>query len=346
MTSVIPEPRIDVGRVSPRTQRTASTTLLLPHPFGPTMPVRVFRPKSMTVRSAKDLKPKSSRRLRRMEELGAGSGERERTWQIAGPVKRVWFQAPSDGRPSRNCRSVSNRLQAAIPGRSARSDARSRSRPSTAESWPDEGPCVRRALRRPGTRRLSCPRPARSSGDAMSSPAEVALRSPARATRPGSDSPVGPCQRPRPEPVGSPVVLLRERQVPEQTRLARPAERGVAAGEADRRAPTEGEGRPHVDPRARRRRGPPHPRGSRAPWRPDRPWRGHRRGSGAPRTGRPARAPRRAGRRGSPPACAGSGRVGPLARRAHRARSRRCRADARGTPPPARAPRVGRSAAG
>ena len=41
MTSVIPEPRIEVGRVSPSAQRTASTTLLLPHPFGPTTPVRL-----------------------------------------------------------------------------------------------------------------------------------------------------------------------------------------------------------------------------------------------------------------------------------------------------------------
>src|SRR5436190_23834616 len=71
ITSVISEPRIEVGRCSPSTQRTESTTLLLPQPFGPTTPVSVCSPNSKTVRSAKDLKPKSSSRFRRM---GGASG--------------------------------------------------------------------------------------------------------------------------------------------------------------------------------------------------------------------------------------------------------------------------------
>ncbi len=68
ITSVISAPRIEVGRVSPSTQRTLSTTLLLPQPLGPTTPVSEFVPNSKTVRSANDLKPKSSRRRRRMDQ--------------------------------------------------------------------------------------------------------------------------------------------------------------------------------------------------------------------------------------------------------------------------------------
>src|SRR6202008_3775246 len=56
MTSSISPPRIDLAEVSPMTQRSASTRLDLPQPFGPTMPVR---PGAMTssVASTKDLKP-------------------------------------------------------------------------------------------------------------------------------------------------------------------------------------------------------------------------------------------------------------------------------------------------
>ncbi len=76
ITSVISEPRIEVGRCSPSTQRTESTTLLFPHPFGPTTPVRVWSPNSNTVRSAKDLKPKSSSRFSRMgwDQVSAWTG--------------------------------------------------------------------------------------------------------------------------------------------------------------------------------------------------------------------------------------------------------------------------------
>src|SRR5262249_40303715 len=63
MTSSIFSPRRDLALCSPRTQAIASDTLLLPQPFGPTIPVT---PDSMTAISAlseKDLKPKSSMRL-------------------------------------------------------------------------------------------------------------------------------------------------------------------------------------------------------------------------------------------------------------------------------------------
>ena len=57
MTSVIdPSPRSDFTDCSPKTQRTASTTLLLPEPFGPTIPLIPFV-KTMSVLSANDLKP-------------------------------------------------------------------------------------------------------------------------------------------------------------------------------------------------------------------------------------------------------------------------------------------------
>ena len=49
-------PRSDFALCSPSAQRTASATLLLPQPFGPTMPVIPGRTLS-AVRSAKDLKP-------------------------------------------------------------------------------------------------------------------------------------------------------------------------------------------------------------------------------------------------------------------------------------------------
>src|SRR5882672_5620450 len=62
ITSAISPPRSDLADCSPRIQRTASTTLLLPDPFGPTMPVTPGE-KSNRVLSAKDLKPTSSRRL-------------------------------------------------------------------------------------------------------------------------------------------------------------------------------------------------------------------------------------------------------------------------------------------
>ena len=58
MTSSISEPRTEVGRASPITQRRASSRLDLPQPFGPTIAVS---PGSMmsSVGSTNDLKPES-----------------------------------------------------------------------------------------------------------------------------------------------------------------------------------------------------------------------------------------------------------------------------------------------
>src|SRR5580704_5893635 len=62
MTSSIPAPRIEVGRFSPITQRSASRRLDLPQPLGPTMPVNPGSMKN-SVGSTKDLKPLSLRRV-------------------------------------------------------------------------------------------------------------------------------------------------------------------------------------------------------------------------------------------------------------------------------------------
>src|SRR3954470_22491389 len=62
ITSVISPPRRLLALCSPSTQRTASTTLLLPEPFGPTTAVTPGA-KENSVLSANDLKPTSSRRL-------------------------------------------------------------------------------------------------------------------------------------------------------------------------------------------------------------------------------------------------------------------------------------------
>src|SRR5436305_5452145 len=62
ITSSIPAPRIEVGRFSPITQRSASRRLDLPQPLGPTMPVSPGSIKS-SVGSTKDLKPLSLRRV-------------------------------------------------------------------------------------------------------------------------------------------------------------------------------------------------------------------------------------------------------------------------------------------
>src|SRR5580698_6824366 len=58
-------PRRRVGACSPSTHRMASTTLDLPHPLGPTTAVTPGA-KLMLVCSKKDLKPTSSRLLRRI----------------------------------------------------------------------------------------------------------------------------------------------------------------------------------------------------------------------------------------------------------------------------------------
>src|SRR5205085_10540509 len=64
-TSSIRSPRRLLALCSPITQVIASATLLLPHPFGPTMAVTPLS-KASSDRSEKDLKPLISRRSRRM----------------------------------------------------------------------------------------------------------------------------------------------------------------------------------------------------------------------------------------------------------------------------------------
>src|SRR5438477_297756 len=59
ITSAISPPRSDLADCSPSTQRTASSRLDLPQPFGPTMAVTPSW-KLKVVLSAKDLKPKRS----------------------------------------------------------------------------------------------------------------------------------------------------------------------------------------------------------------------------------------------------------------------------------------------
>lgn len=71
MTSVMVLLRRDFGDCSPRTQRMASETLLLPQPLGPTMAIMPGS-KFRVVRSAKDLKPIISIDLRYM-----GMGDRD-----------------------------------------------------------------------------------------------------------------------------------------------------------------------------------------------------------------------------------------------------------------------------
>src|SRR4051794_23165937 len=62
MTSSMPAPRIDLGELSPITQRIASSTLDLPQPLGPTTPVRPGSTRSSAA-STKLLKPESFSRL-------------------------------------------------------------------------------------------------------------------------------------------------------------------------------------------------------------------------------------------------------------------------------------------
>src|SRR5687767_16024232 len=63
MTSSILSPRRLLALCSPRTHVSASATLLLPQPFGPTMAVTP-RSNASSDRSEKDLKPEISRRSR------------------------------------------------------------------------------------------------------------------------------------------------------------------------------------------------------------------------------------------------------------------------------------------
>src|SRR5262249_811411 len=68
ITSAISSPRSALADCSPKTQRTASETLDLPQPLGPTMAVTPGR-KLRAVLSAKALKPKTVKFFRYMTEL-------------------------------------------------------------------------------------------------------------------------------------------------------------------------------------------------------------------------------------------------------------------------------------
>src|SRR5690606_12344924 len=81
MTSVIDSPRRCLAELSPITQRTASMTLDLPHPLGPTTAHRLLG-KCTVVGSTKDLNPASLVLLRRMDDsLVVG---RRYPWRISG----------------------------------------------------------------------------------------------------------------------------------------------------------------------------------------------------------------------------------------------------------------------
>src|SRR5690554_4118244 len=69
ITSSMPEARMALYELSPITQRSASTRLDFPHPFGPTTPVSPGSNTSSTG-SVKDLKPVSLRRENFIGRLG------------------------------------------------------------------------------------------------------------------------------------------------------------------------------------------------------------------------------------------------------------------------------------
>src|SRR5207302_6056127 len=75
ITSAISSPRSDLADCSPRAQRTASSRLDFPQPFGPTMAVTPSW-KLKIVLSANDLKPKRSSDCRSMSRPSLGIGAR------------------------------------------------------------------------------------------------------------------------------------------------------------------------------------------------------------------------------------------------------------------------------
>ena len=83
MTEVILSRRSSRLFCSPSTQRTASTMLDLPEPFGPTIPMTSFS-KLMTVWSANDLKPFISRVLSRMVIFSGWAAKVERRSALWG----------------------------------------------------------------------------------------------------------------------------------------------------------------------------------------------------------------------------------------------------------------------
>src|SRR6185503_19936411 len=95
ITSCIDSPRSADAFDSPRTQRTASITLDLPQPLGPTMPTS-WPGVAITVGSTNDLKPESLICVRRKGDLRlrcfeAGSARREarpaKSWRIIAEAR-------------------------------------------------------------------------------------------------------------------------------------------------------------------------------------------------------------------------------------------------------------------
>ena len=97
ITSSIPPPRIAEGRVSPMTQRSASSRFDFPQPFGPTTPVN---PSEITrsVGSTKLLKPLSRRREKRkravLNVIPSGIPSRRGPFKST-PLPMIWRRQPS-----------------------------------------------------------------------------------------------------------------------------------------------------------------------------------------------------------------------------------------------------------
>src|SRR3954449_4381025 len=97
MTSSILLPRSDLAPCSPITHASASTTLDLPEPLGPTTQVMPGSKRSV-VEDAKDLKPRRVRlfKYKRLPILSATTDPRDRT----GPgLLRLCETIPADARP-------------------------------------------------------------------------------------------------------------------------------------------------------------------------------------------------------------------------------------------------------
>jgi len=107
MTSAISPPRRAFADVSPKTHRTASTTLDLPQPFGPTMPVTPSW-NSKTVRCANDLKPRSSRDLRCMK-------NQEWMNRVSASYDRPSDQSSKEREKYKMLRKFSNITQQVVP---------------------------------------------------------------------------------------------------------------------------------------------------------------------------------------------------------------------------------------
>src|SRR6266516_3372927 len=91
ITSAISSPRSDFADCSPSTQRTASSTLDFPQPFGPTIAVTPSW-KLKTVLSANDLKPKRSSDCKCMDwpKSQASNGEYSEVSGVTSEKHTIW----------------------------------------------------------------------------------------------------------------------------------------------------------------------------------------------------------------------------------------------------------------